>query len=233
MLAFGAGIVSFLSPCTLPLLPGYLAYMSGLGADEVRSRDNTNVVVVATILFVLGFSLVFVAEGATASYIGSVVGANRDALTRLAGVFIIVMALVMLGVLQVPILYREKRFHPGREWGVWSSFPLGMAFAFGWTPCIGTILSSIMVAAMTQASVQRGAFLLFVYALGLGVPFLAFAFFADRAFSSLTWFKRHVRTLNLAGGAVLLLMGAFLLTDRWTEVMAPVMRWYSGLGIPS
>ena len=118
--------------------------MSGLGADEVRSRDNTNVVASATLLFVLGFSLVFVAEGATASYIGSIVGANRDVLTRVAGVFIIVMALVMLGVLQVPVLYREKRFHPTREWGIWSSFPLGMAFAFGWTPCVGTILSSII-----------------------------------------------------------------------------------------
>ncbi|GAC1464070.1 MAG: cytochrome c biogenesis protein CcdA [Chloroflexota bacterium] len=232
-LAFGAGIISFLSPCTLPLLPGYLSYISGLGAEEVQARQNAHLVVGAAALFVLGFSLIFVALGATMSYLGSIVAPHRDLLSRVAGVFIIVMALAMMGVFRVPVLYQEKRIHLTRDWGVWSAFPLGMAFAFGWSPCIGPVLTSILGVAATEGSVQRGALLLFVYSLGLGLPFLAMALFASRMFYSLGWFKRHYRALNVSGGAILLVMGTFLVMDRWTELLAPIMRWYGQLNLPT
>jgi cytochrome c-type biogenesis protein len=231
--AFGGGLVSFLSPCVLPLVPGYLAFMSGLGAEEVQQRENSRPVVTAAVLFVLGFSLVFVALGATASYIGAIVLVNRVMLTRVAGVFIIIMALVMIGFLRSSIFAMEKRFHLGRELGIWSSFPLGMAFAFGWSPCIGPVLTAIMAAATTEDSVQKGALLLFFYALGLGVPFLAMALFAGRMFESLRWLKRHYQAFNFAGAGILLVMGIFLVMGRWTELLAPVMSWYGDLHLPT
>lgn len=231
LLAFGGGLVSFLSPCTLPLLPGYLAYISGLSAEEVQ--ENRGAVLGATALFVLGFSLVFVALGATLSFVGAAVASHRDVLNRVAGVFIIIMALFMIGVLRFPVLYMERRFHVGRELGVWSALPLGMAFAFGWSPCIGPILGSIYTVALTQSSTQRGALLLFIYALGLGMPFLAVAIFTERAFRSLAPVKRHIMAINRLGGAVLLVMGLFLLMNRWTELLAPLLRWYANLNLPT
>ncbi|MGH2443009.1 MAG: cytochrome c biogenesis CcdA family protein [Chloroflexota bacterium] len=230
-IAFGAGIFSFLSPCTLPLIPGYLSYISGLTSDEIQSGRNTAVLLRGAILFVLGFSLVFVALGATASYIGSELQLYKDAATRVAGVFIIVMALVMLGVFRIPMLYREKRFHVSPELGMWGAFPLGMAFAFGWTPCIGPVLSGVFTLAMSETSVRRGSLLLFVYALGLGVPFLAVALFAGRAVGTLNRFKRHYTVINGIGGSVLLVMGVFLVLNRWTELLSPVMNWYADLNI--
>jgi cytochrome c-type biogenesis protein len=231
--AFAGGLVSFLSPCTLPLLPGYLSYITGLGAEEVQARENVGAVVGASALFVLGFSLIFVATGATASYIGAFLAPYRDTLSRLSGAFIIVLALFMIGVVRIPLFYREARFHLGRELGRWSAFPLGMAFAFGWSPCIGPVYTAILAKATTLGTAQQGALLLFVYSLGLGLPFLAMALFAGRAFRSLTWLRRHVGTINLAGGAVLLVMGIFLALDQWTQLLAPVMRWYAQFNLPT
>jgi cytochrome c-type biogenesis protein len=232
VIAFSGGLVSFLSPCTLPLLPGYVSYISGLGTEEVQERENTRIVMTASGLFVLGFSLIFTSLGATASYIGSLISGHVHFLTQLSGVFIIVMALAMIGTIRAPFLYQDKRFHLTREWGIWSAFPLGMAFAFGWSPCIGPVLTSILGVAMTDSTAQQGALLLFIYALGLGVPFLVFAFFAGRMFGAMGWFRRHYRAINLVGGGVLLVMGAFLVLDRWTELLAPTMRWYANLNLP-
>lgn len=226
LLAYIAGLLSFLLPCTLPLLPGYLSYVTGLGADEVQSTEHRGFVVGAAMLFVLGFALVFVALGATASYLGSMLNPYRDTLTRISGVFIILMALFVLGLFRLPLLYREKRFHLSREAGAWGAFPLGMAFAFGWSPCIGPVLTSILAFAATTQTVQRGALLLFVYALGLGTPFIGLALLAGRLFSTMGWLKKRALLFNLSGGSVLLVMGVFLVLNRWTEVMAPMMRWY-------
>ncbi len=231
--AFGGGVVSFLSPCTLPLLPGYLSYISGIGADEIEARENRARLLSAALLYVLGFSLVFVSIGATASYIGAAVLPHRPILSRVAGVFIVVLGLVMMGVMKVPLLAMDKRFHLPREFGLWTAFPLGMAFAFGWSPCIGPILGSIYLAAATQESAQRGAILLFVYALGLGMPFLLVAAFAGRLLSSLSPFKRHYGTVNFLGGAILLVMGVFLFLGRWTEILGPALRWYGTLHLPT
>jgi cytochrome c-type biogenesis protein len=182
---------------------------------------------------VFGFSLIFTSLGATASYIGSIVGPERHLLTQISGIFIIVMALAMIGFIRVPLLYEDKRFHPSAEWGVWSAFPLGMAFAFGWSPCIGPVLTSILGVAMTESTAQEGALLLFVYALGLGVPFLLFALFAGRTLGAMGWLKRHYQAVNVFGGGVLLVMGVFLVLDRWTELLAPMMRWYAQLNLPA
>lgn len=230
ILAFWAGLISFLSPCTLPLLPGYLAFISGLGMDEVQARENRGTVVGAALLFVMGFSLVFVASGATASYIGSMVHGYLPILERIAGAFIIVMALVLIGLVQIPVLYRDWRFHVNRDFGIWSALPVGMAFGFGWAPCIGPILAAIDSLAMNQADVQRGALLLFIYALGLGIPFLLVALFAERAFESLGWFKRHFRAINLTGAGILLVMGVFLVSGQWMQLLGPLMRWYGEHG---
>ncbi|HZS93519.1 MAG TPA: cytochrome c biogenesis protein CcdA [Chloroflexota bacterium] len=230
-IAFGAGLVSFLSPCTLPLLPGYLSYISGIGVDDLQTGRRTTTVLGPALLFVLGFSLVFVALGATTSYIGALIQPYHAVLQRVAGAFIILMALLMIGLFQFPGFYRELRFHPGRDFGPLSALPLGMAFAFGWTPCIGPVLASISVFAATAGNTQRGALLLFAYAMGMGLPFLAAALFAGRAFDSFAWARRRAGILNLAGGAILLVMGVFLLLDRWTQLLAPAMRWYADLHI--
>jgi cytochrome c-type biogenesis protein len=229
VLALLAGLVSFLSPCTLPLLPGYLSYISGIGSEEVRAGERPAIVVGAALLFVLGFSLIFAALGASASYLGSLLLTHRDIVNRVAGIFIIVMALFMLGVFRFPVLYMERRFHVGRELGIWSALPLGMAFAAGWSPCTGPVLASIYTyaAATTGGKAEMGALLLFIYGLGLGVPFVLMALFAGRAFTSLNWLKRHFRIINRAGGAILLVMGIFLLMNRWTQLLSPVMQWYA------
>lgn len=231
-LAFGAGLLSFVLPCTLPLIPGYLSYISGLGIDEVQDRRNRGTVLGAAALFVSGFSLVFVALGATASYIGSFLLPYRALLVRSAGVFIIIMALVTMGLFRLPLFYREKRFQINRTVGLWSALPLGMAFGLGWTPCVGPVLTSILALATTQGKEQEGALLLFVYSLGLGVPFLAVALFAGKMFSALKRFRRYYLALNLGGGAILLVMGFFLVLNRWTELMAPMLRWYADHPLP-
>jgi cytochrome c-type biogenesis protein len=181
----------------------------------------------AASLFVLGFSLVFAALGATASYIGAALSPYHVLLTRLAGVFVILMALFLLGRWSIPALYTERRLQIGRDFGVWSAFPLGMAFAFGWSPCIGPVLTSIMALAVTEASAQRGALLLFVYGLGLGAPFLLAALFTGQVLSGLSPFKRHYMAIERTGGAILLVMGVFLVMNRWTAVLGPFLNWYS------
>lgn len=226
LIAYVAGLLSFLLPCTLPLIPGYLSYITGLGAEDIQSGQYRGTVFGAAVLFVLGFSLIFVALGATASYIGTALSPYRDTLTRVSGVFIILMALFVLGLFRLPFLFREKRFHLAREFGIWSAFPLGMAFAFGWSPCIGPVLTSILAYATTDSTVQKGAILLFAYSLGLGTPFLALALLAGRLFQTMGWLRRRAQIFNLAGGSVLMIMGVFLVLNRWTEAMAPVMRWY-------
>lgn len=232
ILAFTAGLISFLSPCVLPLLPGYLSYLSGVSVEDVPARRAGGAVLGVATLFVLGFSLVFVALGATASYIGAALLPYRDTLTRVAGIFIILMALAMAGVFRLPNFYREKRLHLGREFGVWSAFPLGMAFAFGWSPCIGPVYTSILAYATTVGTAQKGALLLFIYSLGLGVPFLVMALFAGRMFHSMNWIKRHYQALNVGGSGVLMVMGVFLVLDRWTQLLSPVMAWYADLKLP-
>jgi cytochrome c-type biogenesis protein len=215
-LAFAAGVVSFLSPCVLPLVPGYLSYMSGLSAGE-GGRPSVASWKVA-LGFVLGFSLVFVALGATATLLGSVLRENQTTLARLGGAFIIVMGLIFMGVIKIPWLYREARFHPTPGAGLGGSVVLGAAFAFGWSPCIGATLGAVLAMAAgrgTTGGAAEGALLLGAYSLGLGIPFIAAGLGVARLAAALAWFRRHMRTVNVASGVLLVAVGLLLLSGQF------------------
>jgi cytochrome c-type biogenesis protein len=227
-LAFVAGIISFTSPCCLPLMPGYVAYVSGTAAKEegrvaVRSR-----VLGSAALFVLGFAAIFTAMGAGASAVGPLILRNRLVLERVAGVLVVFMGLLTIGVVRLPLLMREARLDLRRvRPGPLGAVPLGMAFAVGWTPCVGPVLASILAAAATTRTAWAGAGLLFVYALGLGVPFLLLAWWHARASAAFSWLRRHGRAIEVAGGGLLIAMGVLMLTGQWTKLFIPLIRWFA------
>ena len=233
MLAFVAGFVSFTSPCCLPLMPGYVSYVSGVAGDASGGLAVRTRVVGAAALFVLGFATVFTLLGAGISVFGATLLSRRQFLIQIAGVFVIVMGLVMAGFLRIPFLYRERRFDLRRiAPGPAGALPLGMAFAIGWTPCIGPVLAGILTAAATSGGALRGATLLFVYSLGLGIPFLLLALGYARAGRTFAWLRRHGRGIELVGGAILVAMGVLMITGRWLPLFTPLIRWYSRLGWP-
>jgi cytochrome c-type biogenesis protein len=227
-LALVAGILSFTSPCCLPLMPGYMSYVSGVagsGSEIVAARAR---VVGAALLFVLGFATVFTVLGASASVLGSVLLANRQTLIRVGGAFVILMGIFTMGLLRIPPLYGEHRVDLGRiRSGPLGAVPLGMAFAFGWTPCIGPVLAGILTAAASTGTAFSGASLLFVYSLGLGVPFILLALGYSRAERVFGWFRRHGRAIELFGGGVLVLMGILMITGQWLPLFTPLLRWFS------
>jgi cytochrome c-type biogenesis protein len=226
LVAAAAGFVSFASPCVLPLVPGYLSYMSGLSGAEVdagasgRSGSVTARVTLAALLFVVGFSLVFVALGAALGGLTSWLIANREPVTRVAGVLVIALGLFMAGLVKAPWLYRERRMRADRvPAGLAGALPLGMVFGLGWTPCIGPTLGAVLGLAAATGGAARGAVLLFAYSLGLGIPFLL----AGLGFRfALGWFaglRRHVHQLELAGGVLLVAIGVLLVTGLWTDFL--------------
>jgi cytochrome c-type biogenesis protein len=232
-IAFLAGIVSFSSPCCLPLMPGYLSYVGGVAGAEgnvavVRARVTS-----AALLFVLGFSLVFTLLGATASALGSVLLQHRVGLMQIAGGVVVAMGFVSMGALRIPLLFREVRFDLSRvRPGPAGAVPLGMAFAFGWTPCIGPILGSILTAAASSQGVYRGAGLLFVYSLGLGVPFVLVGLGYSSGGRVFGWLRRHGRAIGIAGGALLIAMGILMITGRWLQLFTPLLRTFARTGWP-
>jgi len=215
--AFGAGTASFLSPCVLPLVPGYLSLMSGVGATDlvVATRTDQSKVLRATLLFVTGFTLVFVALGATASTIGQQLKVHQAGLDQVAGAAIIAMGLLLAGVVTPAFLQRERRFHVlPSELGAWAPPIMGMAFAFGWSPCIGPALGAVLTLASSEDTLARGVALLVCYSLGLGVPFIAAGVAFGRLAAVFAWVKRHFRAVNLASGVVLMAFGVMLLTNN-------------------
>lgn len=216
LVAFSAGVLSFLSPCVAPLVPGYLSFLgssAGVGANS--TRGETERLLTVSLLFVLGFSTVFVMLGAGAALFGSWLEALRPQLSRVAGGVMILMGLLVGGWLRVPLLYQERRLHLiDRPFGPLGVVLLGMAFALGWTPCIGPILASILLYASTVETVERGALLLLAYSLGLGVPFVLLGLGWGRALGLLSWARRHGRLLNATGGALLVGLGLLMLTNR-------------------
>ena len=213
--ALAAGILSFLSPCVLPLVPPYLVYLAGAslerhaGAEPPRRvRRDT---VLAALLFVAGFSTVFIALGASASLIGSLLRAYSHALSIVAGLVIIAMGLHFLGLTRLALLNRQKRAAIPKPVGLGGAYVMGLAFAFGWTPCIGPILGAILAVAASEATVAKGAALLAIYSAGLGIPFVAAAFAAEPFAALLARFRRHIAKVEKAMGAALVLTGvAFL-----------------------
>lgn len=231
-LALLAGVVSFSSPCCLPLMPGYVSFVSGVAAQPGTIAVRTRVLGSA-VLFVSGFAIVFTSLGAAASVLGGLFLADRALLVRVAGAFVLVMGLVMLGILRIPLLSRELRLDMSKvRPAPVGAFPLGMAFAIGWTPCIGPVLAGILATASTSGGATRGALLLLVYSLGLGIPFLLLAWGSTRAGPMFRWLRRHGRAVEIVGGGVLVLMGVLMLLGRWTLLFAPILRWFSRLGWP-
>lgn len=224
---FFAGLISFISPCVLPLVPPYLTYLAGVSLEELTSTEaKTNVrtrVLTNAAAFVLGFTTVFVALGAGASSIGSMVRQYQGELAIVAGIIIIVMGLHFLGIFKLSVLYREARFQTAsvksRSSSLGGAFLMGLAFAFGWTPCIGPVLGTVLSVAGSRESVGEGAFMLAIYSLGLGVPFLLSAFFAEAFMEFLQRFKRHLGAVEKLMGALLVLTGIMFLAG-WMQDIA-------------
>ena len=232
--AFGAGLLSFISPCVLPLIPGYLSYISGLSLDEMRGTPAMaggsavtvaravgarRQVVLSSLAFILGFSLVFVSLGAAASSIGQFLAERLVLFNRIAGAVIIVFGLHTMGILRIEWLYQEKRVHTSRKpAGLLGAGLVGVAFAFGWTPCIGPILAGILLLAGSQDTVGKGVQMLAVYSLGLGVPFLATALMIDRFFGAMGRIRRYYHTIELVSGALLIVIGLLIFTNRFTVI---------------
>ncbi|MCP5082988.1 MAG: cytochrome c biogenesis protein CcdA [Alphaproteobacteria bacterium] len=219
--AVGAGLISFLSPCVLPLVPPYLCYLAGASLDELTASDKLDNalakrVLFASITFVLGFTTVFVALGAAASVIGQLLRAHLNTLAIVAGVMIIIMGLHFLGVFKISALYKEARYQTTRPAGILGAYFMGVAFAFGWTPCIGPVLSAILAVAAVQDTVGEGALLLGAYSLGLGIPFVAAAFAVKPFLNWMQRFRRHIGTVEKAMGGLLVLTGIMFITGSFT-----------------
>jgi len=232
--AFFAGLVSFLSPCVLPLVPPYLVYLAGsslerLAGDGVTSRARRDTVL-AALLFVCGFSTVFVALGASASVIGGLIRAYSAELAIVAGIAIIVMGLHFLGVMRIGFLLREKRIEMAKPVGLWGAYAMGLAFAFGWTPCIGPILAAILAIAASEQTVTSGAGLLAVYSLGLGIPFLLAAFAVEPFAAFLARFRRHLGQVERVMGGLLVLTGIAFLTGFVTQASFWLLEAFPALG---
>jgi cytochrome c-type biogenesis protein len=223
--ALGGGLVSFLSPCVLPIVPAYLSVITGLDVAEVREGGRRHLPRIAwhTGLFIAGFSAVFVILGLTATALGKAAFRNQATITRLSGVIVLAMALYMLGslLLRTPGLYQERRWHPDlSRFGPFAAPVAGVAFGFGWTPCIGPVLGSISAVAATENQVGRGALLLLIYSLGLGIPFLITGLAFGRLAGALNWVKRHSRGITAVSAVALGFFGVLLAMNRlvWLTV---------------
>lgn len=221
--AFLAGLLSFVSPCVLPIVPPYMAYLAGLSLEEVRddrrNAEATRRLLRSAVAFVLGFSTVFIALGVTASVIGQFVARYFDILSIVAGSIIIVMGLHFLGVFRIGLLYRDARLQVNRQpAGLAGVYVMGLAFAFGWTPCVGPVLAAILFVAGAEATATRGALLLAVYSLGIGLPFLLAALLASRFLAWSARFRRHLRKVEMAIGGILVLTGILFVTGQMAEI---------------
>lgn len=218
-IALTAGVVSFLSPCVLPIVPPYLAYMGGISMPDMLDNSKTRrPAVTASIFFVLGLSTVFIFLGFTASAFGQVFLRNQELFGKIAGGVIILFGLHFIGLIKVPFLSREARFDAGNRGGsAFGAYILGLAFAFGWTPCIGPILGAILSLAAQEDSVARGAALMAAYAAGLGLPFILSAVFIQRAMGVMNRFKKHMRKVEVSMGLLLVLVGVMLVTGAFSR----------------
>ena len=257
-IAFAAGVVSFLSPCVLPLVPGYLSFVTGLsgaellGEEERTTGTTTSVaasgegavatapaptiarrkgrVLLGSLLFVLGFTIVFVSYGALFGALGSALLEYQATITRGLGVLVIVLGLAFLGL--VPGMQREFRVHRMPTIGLWGAPMLGILFGLGWTPCIGPTLGAVQTLAFTEASAARGALLSFFYCLGLGLPFIVVGLLYRRLLGTVGWVRRHSQLVMRIGGAMLVAIGVLLVTGMWDDLTIGLRSWASGWGVP-
>jgi cytochrome c-type biogenesis protein len=222
-MAFAAGLISFLSPCVLPLVPGYISFISGVSFEEIRAEGESGAlpskekrkILNNSICFIIGFSIVFILLGASATWIGNFLTSKMSVLTRLAGLVIIFFGVYKMGLIRSNLFYKEARFDlKQKKFGYIGAVLIGAAFAFGWTPCIGPILAGILAYAGTLEKVNQGVFLLAVYSLGLGIPFLLTAFGINRFWSFFSRIKKYLRVLEVGGGAIMVILGLMIFTNK-------------------
>lgn len=231
-LALLAGAVSFLSPCVLPLLPGYLSYMSGVSLAMVKDgQASPRRLILPTVLFVLGFSTIFVALGATATLAGAVLHKNQLLLSRIAGALIVLMGLVFMGVLPLRWVYAERRPDLRRGQTLLGNYLMGLSFGLGWTPCIGPTLASTLLLASQVDTVGRGALLLFVYSMGLGVPFILAALGVSKLSGALTFIRKHQKIVMRLSGTLLVAFGLLLFFDQVYRISAVIQKWMTAAGL--
>jgi cytochrome c-type biogenesis protein len=211
-IAFGAGLISFLSPCVLPLIPGYISFISGASLNELLAKKKINLI--PLILFTLGFSFVFIMFGAAASYLGQVLLQNSQTLRVAAGLVIIIFSLQLIGIVNISFLNFEKKVYTKRNNNIWFSFIVGMAFGFGWTPCIGPILGSILALASTEETIFKAIILLSFYSLGLAIPFILSGYLMQRFLMFSKNFRKNINLVSKIGGVILLITGILILTNQ-------------------
>jgi cytochrome c-type biogenesis protein len=211
-IAFGAGLISFLSPCVLPLIPGYISFISGASLNELLAKKKISLI--PLILFTLGFSFVFIIFGAAASYLAQVLLQNSQTLRIIAGLVIIIFALQLIGFINISFLNFEKKVYTKRNNNIWFSFIVGMAFGFGWTPCIGPILGSILALASTEETIFKAIILLSFYSLGLAIPFILSGYLMQRFLIFSKNFRKNINLVSKIGGVILLITGILILTNQ-------------------
>jgi cytochrome c-type biogenesis protein len=227
-IATAAGVLSFMSPCVLPLIPAYLSFMTGLTTAELADeRPPLGRIITPALLFVLGFSTVFVALGASASFLGQFLVAYRGIIEIIAGIAVVAFGVLMLGIIKIPWLYGEARvdMEKSRAFGQGAALVMGMSFAAGWTPCVGPILGTILAMAGSSGSVTQGAILLLFYSLGLGIPFVLVAVMFGRLRGLMKWLQRHSLTINRVAGVMLVIVGVLIATGR----LGVLANWLTGV----
>ena len=210
--ALGAGLISFLSPCVLPLIPGYISYISGSSINELK--DKKNIILFPTVLFTIGFSIVFIIFGAASTFLGQILLKNSYELRILAGLIIIILSFHIIGIINLKFLNYEKRIQTNIKKNFFSPILIGMAFAFGWTPCIGPILGSILVLAATEESLIKGIILLSSYSLGLAIPFILSGYLIQKFLIFSKNFKKNINLVSKIGGIILLITGILIVTNQ-------------------
>ena len=230
-----AGFISFVSPCVLPVIPGYLSFISGVSMEEMQSRENrgevTRKVAINSLFFVMGFSLVFILLGWTASSVGRFLLSYLHIFNKIAGVVLVIFGLHVMGILRIRFLNYEKRFQARtKPIGVWGAFLIGLAFAFGWTPCIGPILAGVLTMAAQSESQWQGVGLLTVYSAGLGIPFFLTALAFNRFIGFFGWMRKHFRAVEIVSGVFLVAVGVLIFTNYLTIIAAKVLEWFPALG---
>jgi len=234
--AFAGGVISFVSPCVLPLVPAYISFISGVSVDELRGVGQRakilKQVTLNSIAFVLGFSVVFVLLGASATFVGQFLLSKLAVISKIAGVIIVIFGLHMTGLFRIRFLHYEKRFHTeSKPVGLLGSFVIGLAFAFGWTPCIGPILAGILLLAGSQETVFQGIGLLATYSLGLGLPFLITGISINSFLGLFHRIKRHFRVIEIISGTFLIVVGVLIFTNYLSIVSSLLMRWFPWLNL--
>jgi cytochrome c-type biogenesis protein len=228
--AFVAGFISFLSPCVLPLVPGYISIISGSSLDQLKAREKDasllRTVLLNSIMFIVGFSITFILLGASATWIGQMLLSKMRLLGQIAGLVLIAFGIHLTGLVKINALYRDKRFHNvEKPRGLLGALVLGLAFAFGWTPCIGPILAGIMTIASTKQTVAEGMFLLAVYSAGLGIPFLLTSLALNKFLAFYSRFKRHFHAVEVASGILVIAIGVLILTGSLSRLAS----WFTFL----